>query len=77
LPRGESNFTHDHLDFKNVPGEKHPDPYLQGQGREKERMGRDYRVHTSKGSAEGKDRGGAIRMGQRQGGSCSKVLRGG
>ena len=31
-------------------------------------MGRDYRVHTSKGSAEGKDRGGGDRDGKGKGG---------
>jgi len=37
LPRNDSNFTCSHLDLKIfVPGEKPPDPCLQGQGREKE-----------------------------------------
>jgi len=30
LPRNALNFTHSHLDFKNFPGEKPPDPCLQG-----------------------------------------------
>ena len=40
LPRSESNFTHNHLDFKRkFPGEKPPDPCLKGQGRERDGKG--------------------------------------
>ena len=56
LPRSESNFTYNCLDFKKKFLERNP--CLQGQERERERIGRDFRVHTSKGSAEGKDMGG-------------------
>ena len=51
------------------------DSCLQGQGRERDGMGRDYMVHTSKGNAEGKDRGGAIGMGgKRRGGARGRGI---
>ena len=65
LPRSESNFTHNHLDFqKRFPGQKPPDPCLQDQKREMEGWEGIKGFIPSKGSAEGKDRGGAIRAGR-------------
>jgi len=63
LHRNESRFTHSNLDFKkNFPGET-SGPLCRevGKGR-----GRDQRVHTSKGSADGKDRGKARGMGEKR-----------
>ena len=74
LPRSESNFTHTHLDFKKFSRRETPDPCLQGR-RTKGVEGKGIKGFTSKGSAEGKDRGGVIGIGgekegrgQRQGG---------
>jgi len=44
LPRSESNFTYSHLDFKIFSLGETPGPLLTGAEKEREGMGRDYRV---------------------------------
>ena len=82
LPRSESNLTHGHLDFKKIfPGRNPRTLAYRGEER-KGGEGKGLKgSYTSKGSAEGKDRGdrdgrGKGGEGPAAGGSCSKVLRG-
>ena len=72
LPRSESNFTHTHLDFQKIFRRETPGPLLTGAGKEKGGDGKGLKgSYTSKGSAEGKDSGGAIGMGGKRRGRAS------
>ena len=77
LLRSESNFTHNHLDFKKTPEQK--PMTLAYRGREEKGMGwKGIKGYIPLQEVQ-RERTGVIGMGRqglRQGGSCSKVLRG-
>jgi len=81
LPRSESNFTHSHLDFKkNFPGRSPRTLAYSGEEEKGEGIKESIPLKEAqrKRTWDGRDRDGREKGGggdQRQGGSCSKVLR--